>query len=449
MINVEINKKGLTYIFIAVLSFVALFMVFATVGNNNNGYRTVVQYPTGYTYVKSTPGYYFDWFGTSTTYPDVLTYAFDLETTSDSDSIFSSSNFETEPGVTVRYQDGGTGTIFGVARFSLPTNENDMLTLHRAFRTEAGVREKLLKPVVRESLNLTAGLMTSEEAYAEKRNEFLEWSEDQVSNGKYLTNLEQRTQIVEPEERDGSGAILKRAVTRIQDIPVIRRIDGVPMRGLSPFVEYGITVSGFQLTDWGFEPRTLEQIQQKRAAEMAIITSQADAAKANQQRIQAIAEGQRNVAEAQYRQEVIKAEAVVVAEREAEVAKINAARQVEVNRQNYLAQEQDVLAAEQEALAIDLRTTAQAEARERMLEADGALEQKLNAYVRVMETFAKEFAKQKWTPEIVMAAGGNSGVAANPAMDMINLVTTQTARNLALDLSVNSGPQRTVDGPRR
>lgn len=439
-----ISKTGATLGTVGIVGVICVIIAFMTFGINNNGYRTVVQLPSGTTFVKFEPGIYFDWFGRSTVYPDVLTYDF----TQDSDNAV---------GVDVRYQDGGLGAVHGIARFDLPATEEDMLELHRAFRTQEGVRDRLIRPVMNEGLNLTAGLMTSEEAYAERRNEYLEWSNDQVSNGKYLTRQERRTTIVEPEELDAEGNVIKEAVERVQNIPVPRvGTDGNFMRGESPLGEYFVTVSGFQIEDWTFEQATLDQIQQKREANMAIITSQANAARANQERLQAIAEGERNVAEAQYEQEVEKARQVVIAEREAEVAAINAEKFVEVNRQNYLAQQQDVLASEQEAIARLNRANAEAEARELLIEADGALAQKLETYENVMKVAFTEFAKVKWAPDVVM--GGSSGTgegatsAGNPtgiATDFMTLLTAKTAQDLQLDMSINAGRTRGGDVTRR
>lgn len=429
-----INIKQMTYGLTAAAAIGSIMIALATFGINDNGYRTVVQRPNGDTFVKFEPGVYFDWFGTSTAYPDVFTYDF----TGPVDPITGKCVVAENQCAEVRYQDGGTGAIHGVARMILPSSEEDMLEVHRAFRTESGVRDKLLRPVINEGMNLTAGLMTSEEAYAEKRNEFLEWSNDQVSKGKYLTSLEEKTQIVEPEEVDASGRVVKRAITRIQNVPVIRRniATNEPMRGDAPLKEYNVTVSGFQIQDWSFEPKTLDQINEKREANMAIITSQANAARANQERLQTIAEGERNVAKARYDEEVNKAKAVVIAERQKEVAEIAASQQVEVNRQNYLAQVEDVKAAEQYALALKARSTAEADAKRRVLEADGALAQKLETYERVMARAFTEFGKQKWTPEVIM--GGNESVGGNAANDMIQLLTTQAAKDLALDMKIGT-----------
>ncbi len=417
----------------AAIMFLFLAAMF-TFGINDSGFRTVVQLPSGKTFVKFDAGVYFDWFGKSTTYSDVVTYEFDEKVVDLAGNVQPG-----DTGIPVRYQDGGTGTVYGTMRTVLPRSEEAMLKLHKEFSNEQGIQENLVEKVVRESANLTAGLMTSEEAYAEKRNQYIEWAEDQISRGKYLTNLVPRTQIVEAAELNAAGGIIRPAVTRIQNIPEIRLINGAPGRGETQFIEYGMDVSGLQLIDWGFEQKTLAQIQEKRAANMAIITSQANAAKANQERLQAIAEGEKNVATAQYEQEVEKAKQIVIAQRQSEVAEINAAQVVKVNQQNFLARVEDVKAAEQEAIAIELRSTAEADAKRRILEADGALAQKLVTYENVSRMNADALAAHRLVPDLVM--GGSAEGSAESAVSLVDLLTAKTARDLSLDMQISGARQ--------
>ncbi|MEK7130486.1 MAG: hypothetical protein AAB793_02420 [Patescibacteria group bacterium] len=74
------------------------------------------------------------------------------------------------------------------------------------------------------------------------------------------------------------------------------------------------------------------------------------------------------------------------------------------------------------------------------MNADGALEIKLNTYERVMAKFASEFAKQKWVPELQMGTNGSAN--GNAAVDMINLLTVKTAKDLGLDLKTRQGQQQ-------
>jgi hypothetical protein len=54
--------------------------------------------------------------------------------------------------------------VFGKARFALPSDEEHMIRLHKDFRSNDAVANKLIKTLAEESMNLTAGLMTSEES---------------------------------------------------------------------------------------------------------------------------------------------------------------------------------------------------------------------------------------------------------------------------------------------
>jgi hypothetical protein len=220
-----------------------LVLINLNFGINDAGERTVIQFPTGTLLVKFTPGIYFKGFDNTEVYKDVITFDFDKQ-----DAVTPSSlNFT---GIVVRYQDGGTGRVFGKARFALPNNEEQMIHLHKDFRSNDADAHRLIKTLAEESMNLTAGLMTSEESYAEKRGIFTQWAEEQIPLGKFFTELKS---VVE-EQKDTNERV-------VRNIPVIKYdTDGQPLHHASDFKNYGITVSGFQITDWDFEQKTLEQI---------------------------------------------------------------------------------------------------------------------------------------------------------------------------------------------
>ncbi|MEP1742268.1 MAG: SPFH domain-containing protein [Kangiellaceae bacterium] len=385
-------------------------------GINNAGHRTVVQYPTGTLYVKFSPGIYPQWFGTAEVYNDVITFDYDKSSAEVDSSI-------DQVGISVRYQDGGTGTVYGKARFSLPSDEETMLHLHKAFRSNRGVSQKLIKSVTEEGMNLTAGLMSSEEAYAEKRSIFTQWSSQQISKGKFQTKLEKIDTV---DESTGK--------TVTKNIPVISfGADGLPIHLFSDLADYGITVNGFQITDWDFEPKTLQQIATKREATMAIITAKANAERAKQDAITSEEQGKANVMMAKYEKEVVKEKAIVDAQREKEVAVISAQKSVEVARQHKLEAEQKKLAAAEYKQEQILRGEGDGAYKRIVMEADGALAQKLATYERVMERFASAIEKQKWVPEVQMGESGNGG---SNAMSLIEMMSVKAAKDLALDMEV-------------
>jgi len=413
------GRSSIKFFVISVFVIIAIVVLFMAFGINNAGHRTVVQYPTGKLYVKFSPGIYPIWFGTTEIYKDVITFDYD-KTTAEVDSSID------QQGISVRYQDGGTGTVYGKARFTLPADEVTMLHLHKAFRSNRGVSQKLIKSVTEEGMNLTAGLMSSEEAYAEKRSIFTQWSNQQISKGKFQTKLEKVKTV---DENTGK--------TVTKNIPVISYgKNGLPIHNTSDLTDYGIGVNGFQITDWDFEPKTLQQIATKREATMAIITAKANAERAKQDAITAEEQGKANVMTAKYEKEVVKEQAIVDAERAKQVAVIAAQQQVEVARQQKLEAEQKKLAAAEYKQEQILRGEGDGEYKRLVMQADGALQQKLETYQRVMGYFANAIEKQKWVPEIQM--GGNGAKGGDAAMALIEMLSIKTAKDLALDLKVNN-----------
>lgn len=414
MITSNIPTKLIATGLLFIAAIAILFMAF---GINNAGQRTVVQYPTGKLYVKFSPGIFPQWFGTAEIYNDVLTFDYDKASSGGTSSIDQS-------GIPVRYQDGGTGTVYGKARFSLPSDEITMLQLHKAFRSNRGVAQKLIKTVSEEGMNLTAGLMSSEEAYAEKRSIFTQWASLQISKGKFQTQLEKITTV---DESTGK--------TVAKNIPVISYgEDGLPIHLDSDLADYGVVVNGFQITDWDFEPKTLQQIATKREATMAIITAIANAERAKQDAITSEEQGKANVMTAKYEKEVEKEKAVVDAERAKQVAVIAAEQAVEVARQAKLEAEQKKFAAAEYKQEQVLRGEGDGEYKRLVMEADGALAQKLQTYERVMERFAAAVEKQKWVPEVQM--GGETSNGGANAMTLIEMMGVKAAKDLALDMSI-------------
>jgi regulator of protease activity HflC (stomatin/prohibitin superfamily) len=407
--------KNITYAAIVITALVVINLCF---GINDAGERTVVQYPTGTLFVKFTPGIYFKAFGSTEVYWDVYTYDFDKKGSAGKNN----ENSLVADGIVVRYQDGGTGTVFGKARFALPNDAETMIRLHKDFRDKLAIAQKLIRTVAEESMNLTAGLMTSEEAYAEKRGIFTQWAEQQVASGKFFTELKS---VVEKQEATNEH------LTR--NIPVIKYgADGLPIQHASDFKMYGIKVNGFQLTDWDFEMKTLEQISRKREATMGIITAKADAERARQEALTAEEQGKKNVMVDRYAKEQEKIQAVVDAEKEKEVAVTQAMQAVLVAEQGKLEAEQKRLAAVAYKQEQILRGEGDGEYKRLVMSADGALATKLDAWKTVHMRYAEAIEKQKWVPEIQM--GGSSQSAGSAANDLIEMLKVQTAKELKLDM---------------
>jgi hypothetical protein len=169
---------------------------------------------------------------------------------------------------------------------------------------------------------------------------------------------------------------------------------------------------------------------------MAIITAKADAERAKQDAITSEQQGLANVMQAKYQKEVEKQKAVVDAQKIAEVAVIEAKKLVDVAKQKKLENEQLKLAAIQYEAQKKAEGRGDAAYKQLVMQADGALQQKLDTYQAVMGKFAEEFGKQKWVPEIQFGAAEGDG---NAASDLIQMLNARTAKDLSLDMRMK-GP---------
>jgi hypothetical protein len=206
----------------------------------------------------------------------------------------------------------------------------------------------------------------------------------------------------------------------------------------SDFKDYGLSVTGFQITDWDFEAKTLAQISAKREATMAIITAKANAERAKQDALTAEEQGKADVMKAKYEKEVEKERAVVDAERAKQVAVIKAEQLVEVATQQKLEAEQKKLSAAEYKQEQILRGEGDGEYKRLVMEADGALAQKLATYERVQNRFAAAIEKQKWVPEIQMGVSNSEQAGGSAATTLIDMLNAKTAKELALDMSIKA-----------
>jgi len=77
----------------------------------------------------------------------------------------------------------------------------------------------------------------------------------------------------------------------------------------------------------------------------------------------------------------------------------------------------------------------EAQRRQLVMTADGALDKKLEAIVKINERYAEAIQKYAghWVPNVVM---GQAGSGANQGLALIDLLTAKTARDLGMDMSV-------------
>jgi hypothetical protein len=166
----------------------------------------------------------------------------------------------------------------------------------------------------------------------------------------------------------------------------------------------------------GVYKTTQKDVKQQQQITMDVQTSIADAKKAEQYAITVAKQGEANAAKAKWEQEVIKAKAVTQAEQQKEVAKL------------------DKEAAEFTKQKLILEGEGEAAKKKAIMSADGALDRKLSAWMEVNAKYAEAIKGAHLVPSVVMGDGGKI----SSANDWIQLFMAKTAKDLALDMTVQS-----------
>jgi len=147
----------------------------------------------------------------------------------------------------------------------------------------------------------------------------------------------------------------------------------------------------------------------------------ANAKKAEQDAITAEQQGRANYQTSKWKQEELNATEIAIAEKNLKVKELDA----------------QTAAAEKQADI--LRGQGEGERKRLVMQADGALDKKLDAWTKAQELWANAFAKYpgRAVPEVVIGgSGGHQGTAAQTFMDMLSI---KAARDLALDMTMPQG----------
>jgi hypothetical protein len=257
---------------------------------------------------------------------------------------------------------------------------------------------------------MTGPLMSSKESYGDRRASLINLIEDQIQNGVYQTTSKD-VKII-----DGLTGDEK----TVKEVEIIKNADGSFARQENGILSiYGITSSNFVIDDMPYDETVEQQIKQQQAGTMEIQTAMVAAKKAIQRTITVSEEGKANAAAAKWAQETIKATAVVEAEQKKEVASL-AAQAAEFYKKEQV-----------------LRADADAYTKREIMQADGALAMKLDAYKQVNQFYATALQNisQPIVPSITM---GSNGANSSSALDLIELLKVKTAKDLSLDLGITT-----------
>ena len=365
----------------------------------------IIQYPNGTLRVCSQPGYYTQWFGTVTKYKKRSQFWF---------SSMNDQGKTEDQSIPVRFNDGGHARVSGSIAWEMPTADRAAIRLHTLYGSQVAIEQQLVRTVVEKSVYMTGPLMSSKESYAERRNDLISLIDDQIIHGVYKTEVLQEKQKDPITGQDKTVSIVK----LVQD-----KNGQVGRQDISPLEEFAIKTFNLAFNEVKYDATVESQIKQQQDMIMQVQTSIAEAKRAEQTALTAAKNGEAEAAKAKWDQEVIKAKLVTEAEARKAVAAL------------------DVQTADLRKRELELQGEGEAAKRRAIMQADGALQLKLDVYKAVMhDAFdAVKGYNGNWVPGIVMAGSGDKGHAGNGAMDMINLMSVKAAQDLNLNLSVPSG----------
>ena len=172
---------------------------------------------------------------------------------------------------------------------------------------------------------------------------------------------------------------------------------------------------------------------QQALADLAI--ARQDRLKEEEQKLLVTARGEKEVE--QKRQETLRdqIEQTTKAQTEKKLAIINAEREKESATIAKLTSAELLDKAKIDAQATKVTADAEAYAKQAVIEADGALDKKLAAYVEVQKAFADAFSKAP-VPSVNMGGGVAGTGRGGEAQDFLSLLTVKAAKDLQLDMSV-------------
>ena len=314
---------------ILVTAFLFIFLVASNIHRNDIQEFTVVQTIGGKTFVRDTGGYYFSFFPKKWVYRKVNQVYFSNERDESKDN----------DGIIVRFKNKGTGDISSQVVYRLYNTPDEIMTMHQYV---AGNQDRLdeyilakLKDIVMEK----ASQITSSEAIEDREKLAAAIREDFVGN-EYLMGI-------------------------------------------------GIKIEQFSITQIKFDETTTALFEAQQKADLQKKTAEAEEMNLEQQKKRTIAEYNQKVAESKGKADVEKIKQVTDAEREAELARIAAEKEVTVAK---LEKEQQLVQISKEKEVAEIKAQKELSIAEiaRKTEAEQLEIIKLKAQEKVAEAEAKQ-----------------------------------------------------------
>lgn len=390
-----------------------LLIIFAFVNpfsyNEATG-RTVVTRAGGDQFVQFKAGVFFSgFFSKEQEWPNQISVSY-TDTAFDGELSIHDNTIEIGIIRDVRFNDATTASMSGITQFILPVDEKSMLEIHNAHKTPEALVQRRLAPYTVECLKSSGQLMSSEMHYSGGRAQLTQDYMDQLKNGSYLLNIK------ETYDYDSTENVRK----RIYAVQIQTDAAGVKKRKFSSIKEYAVVIGDAQIIDVDYEAKVDEMLSKKIQAATEASVSKQRLMTAQQQQLTAEAEGKKKLVEIEYQQK-----------QEQTVQVVKAQTQVELAKQDLIKQDIALQASSKEAAKIKTLADAEAYAKQRVMQADGALDKKLDAWKYSQEVWAKAFGDYSGSFVPQISTGGSK----ENALNFMEIMGMKAAKDLSLDLS--------------
>lgn len=397
-------------ILLAALCGLTVLLWFNPLSWNDAGYRTVVTKAGGSQEVQFQPGIFWSGlFAKTAEWPNQLSIVYskdkpgnDLE------------NSAMEIGkIPCRFSRGQEAELSGIVQFILPNSEKEMLVIHNTHKSAEHLIKNRLMPYTRECLQSSTQLITVEFHINGGRSQLSQDYFNQLQNGAYLIDVKEQ---IRKDSATGENKTVYISNPKLDK-------DGNILRKYSSIREYNITVADAQITDVDYSPlvddmitKNIESVTRASVSKQNLITAQQEAQTAK-------AQGEKELVSIEYEKK-----------KEQTSVLVEAQTKVKLAEQDLLQQEIARQASVKEAAKIKTLADAKAYEKQRNIQADGALTQKLQAWVSSQEFWAKAFSEYQGAIVPQIQTGGNTN--ANGAINFMEIMGWKAAKDLQLDLNM-------------
>lgn len=445
ILGFEVNKKlGWTAGIVVAAILFAWIMFSQMFYYNNAGYITQVttKFPTQGEKVVSTTGYAWIGFGNYTPWPRQMS----VQSVSDVSALpkgadqdgLGSSLISAFP---ITFLGGVTANVDANVRVALPDGEQ-FLQLARTYRTPDNFVLQSIVPVMKSTLQSTAQLMTADDYYSGGATGFRQSFQDQISEGAYVVErIEKQVQNT----RVAAGTAIAQNGTEqgefggdTSTVIITQKVlnkAGQPIRLERQFSKLGVTVADANILNIDPSKQFKDRMVNIQKSQADLMLARQGRQTADEQKKLVTANGEKEVEEKRQITMRDQVERTTNAETEKKLAVTNAER--EKDRATIEKQTAQITL---EKARLEAQTTkelaeAEAYAKKVVMQADGALTQKLAAWVEGQKALASAVAVAP-VPQIVFGSAGEGAGRQSEVSNMLNLVGLKAAKDLALDMKV-------------